>query len=151
MSFIDGGDRNLVALLNSLPDDLTASGLKDLIQVGENIDPGDTLFLQNDGKYWKSDADAGATMPVLYLAIETILANARGLVLKEGHYRNDARYAWTPGAGDANLLFAHTTPGELVQLANQPAGAGDMIQVCGHIVNANQIYFQPSLELIEHS
>lgn len=131
--------------------DLTANGIKDLIQVGENVDPGDTLFLENDGKYWKSDANAGATMPVLLLAIETILANAWGLVLRVGYYRNDALYAWTPGAGEANLLYAHTTAGELVQLANKPVGAGDQVQVCGHIVDANQIYFNPSYELVQVS
>lgn len=129
--------------------DLEYSGDVSLVTVGENVVGGDTLFLQNDGKYWKSDADAAATMPVKVMAIETILADATGLVLHEGYYRNDALYDWTPGAGAANLLFAHTTAGQLVQLANQPAGSGDQVQVCGWIVNANQIYFRPSLELVE--
>jgi len=132
-------------------DDLTASGDKVVIQVGENVVGGDTLFLQNDGKYWKADADAAATMPAKLLAIETILADALGLAIHEGYYRNDDRYDWTPGAGEANLLFAHIVAGQLVQLANQPAGAGDQIQVCGWIVNANEIYFRPSLELVEIS
>lgn len=128
---------------------LTASGDKAIVTVGENVVGGDTLFLQNDGKYWKSDADAAATMPVKLMAIETILADAAGLVIHEGYYRNDALYDWTPGAGEANLLFADVNPGAMVQLAGQPAGAGDQVQVCGWIVNANQIYFRPSLELVE--
>ncbi len=127
------------------------SGDTSLVTVGENVVGGDTLFLQNDGKYWKSDADAAATMPVKVMAVETILADATGLVLHDGYYRNDTLYDWTPGAGAANLLFADVNPGALVQLAGQPAGAGDQIQVCGWIVNENQICFRPSLELIEHS
>jgi len=132
-------------------DNLTASANKALIQVGENVVGGDTLFLQNDGKYWKSNAGTAATMPVKLLAIETILADAFGIAIHEGYYRNDDRYDWTPGAGEANLLFVHTVAGELVQLANQPAGAGNQVQVCGWIVNANEIYFRPSLELVEIS
>ncbi len=137
-------------ILNTALANLTASGLKSPVQVGENVVGGDTLFLQNDSKYWKSDADNANTMPVKVMAVETIAADAKGLVLHEGYYRNDARYDWTPGVGEANLLFAHTTAGQLVQLANVPVGVGDQIQVCGWIFNANQIYFRPSLELVEH-
>ncbi|GAJ01721.1 unnamed protein product [marine sediment metagenome] len=78
--------------------DLEYSGDVSLVTVGENVVGGDTLFLQNDGKYWKSDADAAASMPVKVMAIETILADAAGLVIHEGYYRNDARYDWTPAA-----------------------------------------------------
>lgn len=151
MTFLDGGDRGRVALLNPSLPDLTGNGLPDILEVGENVIGGDTLFLENDGKYWKSDADDAATMPVVAIAVENITANNVGKVLREGYYRNDGRYAWTPGSGAANLLYAHTTAGQLVQLANKPVGAGDQVQVCGHIVNANQIYFRPSLELVEVS
>lgn len=127
--------------------DLTAEGMKDSVQVGENVDPGDTCFLQNDGKYWKSDANAAATMPIKLMAIATILANATGLVLRKGYYRNDGLYNWTPGAGEANLLYAHTTAGEIVQFANRPVGSGDQLQIVGHIVNADVIFFDPCLIL----
>ena len=128
---------------------LGSSGQKSLVQVGENVDAGETCYLANDGKFWLSDADAGATMPVKVLAVEDILVDAWGIVMHEGYYRNDDLYDWTPGNGEANLLFAHTTPGEMVQLANQPAGAGDQVQVVGWIVDANKIYFDPSLELVQ--
>jgi len=128
---------------------LTAEGLKTIITVGEDVVAGDGLFMQNDGKYWLSDADAGATMPMKIIAIEDIDADESGLALHEGYYRNDDLYDWTLGAGEANLLFTHTTGGEMVQLANQPAGAGDQVQVVGWVVTANIIYFRPSLELVE--
>jgi len=129
--------------------DLTAEGLKAIVTVGENVVGGDTLYMKADGKYWKSDADAGATMPALVIAIETIAADASGIVLHEGYYRNDDRYDWTLGNGEANLLFAHTTAGQIVQLANQPAGSGDQVQVVGEVVTANIIYWRPSLELVQ--
>jgi len=124
--------------------DLDASGFKDLVVVGENVVAGDTLFLQNDGEYWKSDANGVGTMPIKVLVLDAnIAADATGLVLRYGYYRNDGLYGWTPGAGEANLLYAHTTGGQIVQFANKPVGAGDQLQIVGHIVNANIIFFNP--------
>ena len=79
----------------------------------------------------------------------TIAADATGLVLHKGYYRNDGRYNWTPGAGVANLLYAHTTGGQIVQFANKPVGAGDQLQIVGYIVNADIIFFDPCLVLTE--
>ena len=132
---------------------LTAEGLKTIITVGEDVVAGDGLYIKADGKYWISDADAVATMPMKIIAIEDIDADESGLALHEGYYRNDALYDWTLGNGEANLLFPDEgtggTPGTLVQFANQPAGSGDRVQVAGWVVTANIIYFRPSLELVE--
>ena len=135
--------------LNTALANLAYSGLVSIVTAGEIVVAGDTLFLQNDGEYYKSDADAAATMPIKVIAVADAAAHATVLVLHEGYYRNDALYNWTPGAGAANLLFADVNLGALVQLAGQPAGAGDQVQVCGWIVNADQIYFRPSLVLAE--
>ena len=134
--------------------DLTAEGLKAIVTVGENVVKGDTLYMKADGKYWKSDADAAASMPACVIVIAaTIAADASGIVLHEGYYRNDDLYDWTLGNGEANLLFPDEgtggTHGTLVQFANQPAGSGDRVQVAGWVVTANIIYFRPSLELVE--
>jgi len=146
-----GADETRNIELNPGLADETGSGLLALVTVGEAVVTGDTLFLQNDGKYWKSDANQIGTMPVKVIVIDaTIAQDATGTVMHEGYYRNDDRYNWTPGAGAANLLFASAAAlGSLVQLAAQPAGDGDQVQVCGWIVNANVIYFRPSLELVE--
>ena len=134
--------------------DLTAEGLKAIVTVGENVVKGDTLYMKADGKYWKSDADAAASMPACVLVIAaTIAADASGIVLHEGYYRNDDLYDWTLGNGEANLLFPDEgtggTAGTIVQLASQPAGSGDQVQVVGWVVTANIIYFRPSLELVQ--
>ena len=129
--------------------DLTANGEKALLTVGEIVVAGDTLFLQNDGKYWQSDADAAATMPIKAMAVAGIAADATGLCLLRGYYRNDGLYNWAPGAGVANLLYAHTTVGEIVQFVNRPVGSGDQLQVVGYIVNADVLFFDPCLVLAE--
>lgn len=129
--------------------DLGYSGDVSLVTVGEIVLAGDGLFLQNDGKYYKSDASAAATMPVKLMALAGAAADAEVLVLHDGYYRNDTLYDWTPGAGVANLLFADVNAGLFVQFAAKPAGAGDQVQVVGWIVNANQICFRPSLEIVE--
>lgn len=145
-----GGDITRILQLNPNLADETGSGLTELLVHGENSVTGDTLYLKADGKYWKSDANSPDTMPVVALSLGvTTAADATGLCLMIGTYRNDDRYNWTPGNGEANLLYAHTTPGELVQFANKPVGAGDRVQVCGQIRDDNSIYFNPSLELIE--
>jgi len=54
--------------------DHTASGTTQSVTVGEAVVFGDLLYIKSDGKWWKSDADAAATMPGLRLALE-----ARGI------------------------------------------------------------------------
>ncbi len=157
MSFMSGGDRTYVHIgihteIYPLLADETGSGFTKLVTVGENVVTGEVLYPKADGKYWKADASAGATMPAVYLVLDaTIDADATGVVLAWGDYRNDDLFDWTPGDGEANLLFVDVNAGALVQLAGQPAGAGDQVQVVGWIVNANQICFRPSLELVEIS
>jgi len=130
--------------------DETGDGLTALVTVGENTVTGDTLYMKADGKYWKSDADSGAEMPAKVLVLDaTIAADATGLVLHEGYYRNDDLYNWTLGNGEANLLFADVNPGLIVQFAGKPVGAGDQLQVVGYVVTADIIYFNPSYVLAE--
>ncbi|GAH59548.1 unnamed protein product, partial [marine sediment metagenome] len=106
-----GGDitRN-IEWLTALAD-LGYSGDVSLVTVGEIVLAGDGLFLYNDGKYYKSDASAAATMPVKVMALAGAAADATVLVLHDGYYRNDTLYDWTPGDGIANLLWADVNAG----------------------------------------
>ena len=128
----------------------TGSGFVTVDTVGENVSAGEILYMKSDGKYWKADADAVGTMPAVVMAMETILADASGKLLHMGYFRHDA-WTWTLGAGEANLLFAHTTGGEMVQFANKPSGVGDQVQVVGYVVTADIVFFNPSYELVEIS
>lgn len=114
--------------------------------VGENVDPGEVLYLKGDGKYWLADADGVATMPVMVMAMETILADAAGKLLHSGYFRHDA-WNWAPGNGEANLLWASVTPGAMSQ--TQPVGVGDQVQVLGYVRTADIVFFNPSYELVE--
>lgn len=115
---------------------------------GENLAQFDVCYLKNDGKYWKADADAAATMPVIAMATAAITADASGVFLLLGFVRKDA-WAWTIGG----LLYADEgtggTIGGMTQTA--PAGAGDQVQVIGIAITADIIYLCPCLELVEIS
>ncbi|KKK47842.1 hypothetical protein LCGC14_3151130, partial [marine sediment metagenome] len=57
-----GGDITRILQLDTALANLAYSGLVSFVTAGEIVVAGDTLFLQNDGEYYKSDADAAATM-----------------------------------------------------------------------------------------
>jgi len=122
--------------------DHTAYGIKAQLTAGENLAFGDFCYLKSDGKMWKSDADAEATMPCTALAIATISADATGYFLLIGVARDDT-WNWTVGA----KLYASTTAGAVTETA--PSGSGDQVQVIGIATNADRILFNPSLVLVE--
>lgn len=128
--------------------DNTGSGLTATDTVGENVDPGEVLFLYSDGKYYLADANLTTEMPVKVMAMESITANNEGELLHIGYYRHDA-WTWAWVAGEGNLLYAHTAPGEMVQFAAKPVGSGDQLQVLGYVVTEDIAFFNPSLVLAQ--
>jgi len=136
--------------LDNAPDATdTGNGITTKDVVGEIVIAGDVLYMKADGKYWKADADAAATMPAVVMAMAGGAADATVELLHMGYYREDSRWNWTVGNGAANLLYVHTTAGDIVQLANKPAGSGDQLQVVGYVVTADIVFFNPSLVLAE--
>lgn len=136
-----------VALNNAPGTNLTGSGIFTIATVGEEVDPGEVLYLKADGKYWKALATGIATMPGKVLAMENIAADASGKVLHMGYYRYDT-WDFTVGNGTANLLYVDKTAAGLVT-QTAPAVAGDQVQVIGYCVTAAIIFFNPCLELVE--
>ena len=136
--------------LDAAPDaNISGNGITVMAVAGEEVDGGELCYMKADGKYWLTDADAAASMPAVVMATTNIAADATGLFLHIGYYRHDT-WDWTLGNGEANLLFPdETTPGGMVQLAGQPAGSGDQIQVVGYVVTADIVFFNPSYELVE--
>lgn len=130
-------------LWDFVPDnDNTVSGETFTGTAGENLAFGDMVYLKSDGKYWKSDADAAATMPVRAMATGTILADASGTFLKKGIVRNDA-LTLTVGGN----IYASTTAGGQVQTA--PSGTGDQVQIIGEANHADYFWFEPDPNLLE--
>lgn len=119
-------------------------GIAAILTAGENLAIGDVGYIKNDGKVWKADANAAATMPVIVLATGTIAADAEGEFLLSGYMRDDS-WDWTVGG----LTYCDTTAGALTQTA--PAGSGDQVQVVGVAITADIILFNPSYVLVEIS
>ena len=111
--------------------------------VGENVVFGDVLYMKSDGKLWKSDADAAATMPVIAMAIATILADAAGEVMIGFGFARDDTWAWTVGTE----VYASLTAGELTQTA--PSATGDQVQIVGMATHADRILFNPNSAMVE--
>lgn len=114
----------------------------DSATVGESVAFPDLLYLKSDGKWWKADADAAATMPGLRLALETKSADAACRMLVHGRVRDDD-WSWTVGG----LIYASTDAGGFTQTA--PSGSADMVQVVGIAYHANKMIFNPSMVMVE--
>jgi hypothetical protein len=97
-----------------------------------------------DGKAWKCDADAVATMPAVAMSTASISADASGTVLLQGILRDDT-FNWTVGG----LLYASGTAGPPTQ--TQPAGVDGVVQVVGVAIAATRLYFNPVLTYITHT
>jgi hypothetical protein len=132
-------------LLDPTPDsDHTVSGFRtDSLQAGENVVFGSFCYMKSDGKVWKADATDDTKAPCVYMAIETIAADASGEFLVRGFARDDS-WSWTVGA----LLYLSTDVGELTETA--PSGTGNVIQPMGIAQSATVVMLNPTYGYAEH-
>jgi len=114
-----------------------------LATVGENLDQFDTVYLNSDGKVYKSKADSSTTMPIKGIATATVSEDESGIFLIEGFIRQNA-WNWTIGA----LLYASDTTAAAI-IATAPDTSNDMVQRIGIAVTADIIWFKPDLTMIE--
>lgn len=138
----EGDTAKKLRLITALGSDHSWSGITTILTAGEDLTIGQVGYIKSDGKVWKADADAAATMPVAVLATGTVAAGAQGEFLLLGAMRDDT-WDWTGGG----LLYCDTTAGALTQTA--PSGTGDQVQVVGIAITAHIILFNPSYELVE--
>lgn len=136
---------NLNCLCIDSDEDLANGGYSGIITektVGENVAFKDVLYLKNDGKLWKADGDTEATMKSLcVMAVETILADAKGKVMTIGFFRDDTD-DWTV----SGKFFISTTAGELTQT---PLAAGKWERCVGYGTHANRGFFNPDSSYVE--
>ena len=129
--------------ITDLPSDQKVSGRVVRGQAGENLAIFEVCYMKSDGKLWKAQADAAATMPALYMATEAILADAYGTFLTDGYARDDS-WNWTVGA----ILHAFDdTAGAMIQTA--PSDTGDQVQRVGIAVTADVVFFKPDITMVE--
>jgi len=110
---------------------------------GEILVFGDVCYPKNDGKFWKSDANAVGTMPVTAMALGSISADVKGNFLESGMIRDDS-WSWTVGG----LVYASLTTGALTQDISGYT-TGDQVQVAGVAFKSNILLFRPGLEIVE--
>jgi hypothetical protein len=128
-----GGDHVLTPAVGS---DHDVSGTVCSLTAGESIVFGDLCYIKSDGKLWKSDSSAAATMPGLYLSTETTSADASGEFLRTGFARDDT-WTWTVGGA----IYASETAGALTQTA--PTTSSAVVQVIGYATHADRMDFNP--------
>jgi len=117
--------------------DHTATGIQFSATAGEALAYGNVCCLKSDGKYWKIDADAAATMPATVMALATIAEDTAGNFLDYGWARDDS-WSWIIGG----MVYASTDSGGLTQTA--PSGEADNIQIVGKAETATVLKFAPS-------
>lgn len=110
---------------------------------GENLTIGQAVYYKSDGKWWKAKADAYATARCKGLATGTINANATGVILLEGIFRYDT-WAWTTGS---EFWLSAGTAGDITH--TQPSTTGNQIQYLGWAIDADNIFFKPSMDIGE--
>jgi hypothetical protein len=111
------------------------------------IDDGDSVFSSllyqgADFHYDRALADAEATMPGVFMALEAGLGSK--LVLREGQICNTG-WNWSSG-----LIYASdVAAGGLLQVGSIPGDTGDQVQIVGWALSAVTIYFKPNLMTLE--
>ena len=141
------GDTGQLIIGDDAPSsDHTATGIVITMTALTGLAIGEAVYIDSNGKLDETDADAAGTMPAIGVALE---ANSSGSdaevkILLQGIFRDDT-YNFTPGAD----LFIGTNLGEIT--ATAPSGTGDFVQKVGVALTADTIYFNPSLDLIEHA
>ena len=121
----------------------TWSGETIIGTAGENLVIGDVVYYKSDSKWWKAKADAYATARGKAIATASISANATGTLLLKGVIRYDT-WAWTAAS---EFWLSAATAGLLTH--TQPSTTGNQIQYLGWAIDADNIFFSPSMDIGE--
>ena len=160
MTIADGGlatfpqavDFTLDAHFDSTPADETVSGVTATFTAGEDLVRGECVYLKaSDTKMHKAVALAGSvTPPCIALAAADIAADAAGKFLLQGFITDNGSFP-TYTVGDEVYTPEAETSSQNVPEATAPDSDGDLVQVLGIATGANTLYFNPSLDVIEHA
>ena len=92
----------------------------------------------------EADASAYATARVIGIAPAAISDTATGTILLHGFIRDDT-WTWTTGGA----LYLSETAGAMTHTA--PSTDGAFVQVVGVALSPDVVYFNPSMDVIEHA
>ena len=143
----------IVTAANSAADDALGNqkgiGVIATMRAKTGIAIGELLHIDGDGDLDEAHADATADMPAIAIALE---ANSSGSdanikVLLQGFYRDDSQFSF--GTVGAPVYADHSTEGDFTLTASSTDG--HFIQRVGISATDDMIYFNPSLDVIEHA
>jgi len=92
----------------------------------------------------EADASAYATARVIGIAPAAISDTATGTILLHGFIRDDS-WAWTAGS----TLYLSETAGAMTHTA--PTTDGAFVLVVGVALSPDDVYINPSMDVIEHA
>lgn len=125
----------------------TYSGFVKSCLAHENLVFGDVCFINGDEELVKANGAAIATMPAVCMAVATINADASGLCLFWGFVHDDTfAFAHTGGIAN-NVVISESTAG--LATTTVPTGSSAVVQVLGHALATDEMFFNPNLEVIE--
>ena len=138
--------------LDSTPSDETVSGVTATFTAGEALVRGECVYLKaSDTKMHKAVAAAGSvTPPCIALAAADIAQDAAGKFLLQGFITDNGSFP-TYTVGDEVYTPEAETSSQNVPEATAPDSDGDLVQVLGIATGANTLFFNPSLDVIEHA
>lgn len=109
---------------------------------GESFSFGSILF-NKSGELSRATAASASSVPALFMATGTA-SGERNVMVPPGFVRDDS-WSWTLGS----ILYVSATSGELT--ATKPSSSGQQVQIVGHAIAANKIYFNPNSIVVEVS
>lgn len=104
------------------------------LTAGENLSAGDVVY-PDGSAVSKADADNSGYYPAIGIALETINNASQGAILLQGIYYSSSH-------GYTGTIYLSTTAGAFTDTA--PSTSNEIVQVLGHVLNTNKIYFNPS-------
>ena len=133
--------------LDSTPGDEKVSGITAEFTAGDSQNRGDVVYFKaGDSKMWRADADTAAEMPVRAMAAANISADASGVYLLHGFLEDNGTFpTYTVGA----TIYAPEAEGPPTE--TRPSSTGDLVQVLGFAITSQLLYFNPSVDVIEHA
>jgi len=144
LSISEGGAVNISTPLLATTDH-TATGLSAQMLAGGAISAFETVCIHTvTGEVVVTDASAFATARCIGIAPAAISDTATGEILLQGYIRDDT-WNWTVGG----TMYLSETAGDMTQTA--PSTDGAFVQVLGIALTADVVYFNPSLDVIEHA
>jgi hypothetical protein len=107
---------------------------------------GAPLYINSSGQFESANASIISTSPCVALAVDAGTGGDKR-VLVHGVLRVNS-WSWTTGPGVSSVIYLNTSTGTLTQ--TKPSATDQVIQPVGWALNADCVYFNPSMIYMTH-